>query len=218
MVSSDSHEGEATGCPRGVGGIRNPDDAATMVQRQRIRESIRHRLISLLPRLRRFAGVLAGNREARDALLLTACRHMLAEQHRYQRGLALDIWAFSQLYSLWLKSLRRHGEPMTQGRGDETLFLTAFWGAEESEDESAALAAALASLPPQQRAALVLMDGEGFSYEEAAEILDSSPQTVMERVARGLGALIERMGPALGTGAPTAQIQALFPAERKTAS
>ena len=196
----------------------DPDDAADMVQRQRVGESIRHRLISLLPRLRRFATVLAGNGEARDALLRAACQRMLDEEHRYQRGLALDIWALSQLHSLWLGSLREHVEPMMQGRGDESLFRIAFRSAEGTEDEMAETAAVLATLPPQQRAALLLIDGEGFSYEEAARILDTPRETVVERVARALAALIERMGPAIGESASAADVQTLFPAERKTGS
>ena len=203
-----------------LGPWRHPksDNAADMAQRQRVGESIRHRLISLLPRLRRFAAVLAGSREARDELLRAACEHMLREEHRYQRGLALDIWALSQLHALWLGSLRDHVEPMTQGRGDESLFRNAFRGADGAQEEISETAAVLASLPPQQRAALLLIDGEGFSYEEAASILDTSRQTVVERVARGLAALMERTGPTMGDNASAAQIQTLFPAQRKTGS
>ncbi|MFC6287911.1 RNA polymerase sigma factor SigE [Nocardioides sp. GCM10027113] len=45
--------------------------------------------------------------------------------------------------------------------------------------------AALATLPPDFRAAVVLCDVEGLSYEEIAEILDAKLGTVRSRIHRG---------------------------------
>jgi RNA polymerase sigma-70 factor (ECF subfamily) len=45
--------------------------------------------------------------------------------------------------------------------------------------------AALADLPPEFRAAVVLCDIEGLSYEEIAEILDAKLGTVRSRIHRG---------------------------------
>lgn len=45
--------------------------------------------------------------------------------------------------------------------------------------------AALATLPAEQRAALVLVDMEGYSVEEAAAILDCAAGTVKSRCSRG---------------------------------
>jgi RNA polymerase sigma-70 factor (ECF subfamily) len=50
--------------------------------------------------------------------------------------------------------------------------------------------AALRVLPPQQRAALVLVDMLGYSVADAAEILDVSPGTVKSRCARGRARLL----------------------------
>ena len=44
---------------------------------------------------------------------------------------------------------------------------------------------ALATLPPGFRAAVVLCDVEGLSYEEIAEILDAKLGTVRSRIHRG---------------------------------
>ena len=45
--------------------------------------------------------------------------------------------------------------------------------------------AALDTLPADQRAALVLVDMEGYSVEETAQILDCAPGTVKSRCSRG---------------------------------
>src|SRR5579872_7584735 len=47
------------------------------------------------------------------------------------------------------------------------------------------IAAALAEVKPHYRAALVLREMEGLSYEEIAEILDTSLGTVKSRILRG---------------------------------
>ena len=44
---------------------------------------------------------------------------------------------------------------------------------------------ALATLPPDFRAAVVLCDVEGLSYEEIAEIMDAKLGTVRSRIHRG---------------------------------
>ena len=51
--------------------------------------------------------------------------------------------------------------------------------------------AALRQLPAEQRAALVLVDMEGYSVAEAAEMLDCAVGTVKSRCSRGRGRLAE---------------------------
>lgn len=62
----------------------------------------------------------------------------------------------------------------------------AFTAAEAALDVTAALAA----LPVEQRAALVLVDMYGWPVEEAARVLDCAPGTVKSRCARGRARLL----------------------------
>lgn len=57
-------------------------------------------------------------------------------------------------------------------------------------ERRAAVLAGLGQLPLEQRAALVLVDMEGYSVEEAAAILDCAPGTVKSRCSRGRARLL----------------------------
>lgn len=186
-----------------------------MVQETDISRKTRLKLISLLPRLRRFAAVLAGDRPRGDDLLRAASGRMLAADARRRGSAPFDIWAFSELYMLWLEKLRDHNDPMAQGRGDEELFRSAFSGTGFAREDVARTANILSKLPPQQRSAVLLIYGDGFSYDEAAVILDAPRQTVVERAARALSTMIDRIGPASDASGEGAVVEALYPTERQ---
>jgi RNA polymerase sigma-70 factor, ECF subfamily len=60
----------------------------------------------------------------------------------------------------------------------------------EIKEQRSVVAAALSTLNADQRAALVLVDMEGYSVEEAAQILGCAPGTVKSRWARGRARLL----------------------------
>jgi RNA polymerase sigma-70 factor (ECF subfamily) len=60
----------------------------------------------------------------------------------------------------------------------------------EAREQRDDVAEALRSLNPDQRAALVLVDMEGYSVEEAAAVLGCPPGTVKSRCARGRARLV----------------------------
>ena len=56
------------------------------------------------------------------------------------------------------------------------------------------LEAALAGLPPEQRAAIVLVDVQGYGVDEAARVLGCPPGTVKSRCFRGRARLAVQLG------------------------
>lgn len=157
-----------------------------MALTERLGASVRTKLITLSPRLRRFSNVLAGDREGAEALMRAACQKILDGASTFPEGTAFDLWAFGALHHEWLGQLRSQHNPLSRGQADPLLFEAA------GEPHSAQIADILAKLPPQQRSAVLLIHGEGFSYDEAGKILDTSPQSVIARVSRALASFVER--------------------------
>jgi RNA polymerase sigma-70 factor (ECF subfamily) len=65
------------------------------------------------------------------------------------------------------------------------------------EERRRAVVDALRTLPPEQRAALVLVDMEGYPVAEAAAMLDCAVGTVKSRCSRGRSRLAELLAPVL---------------------
>ena len=64
----------------------------------------------------------------------------------------------------------------------------------EAQERHDAVLEALATLTPDQRAALVLVDMQGYPVEEAARVLGCAPGTVKSRCARGRARLVPLLG------------------------
>ena len=159
---------------------------------------VREEMVALLPRLRRFARGLAGVPDQADDLVQAACERALTRIDQWQPGTRLDSWMFRIVQTIWLDERRAVKVRTGEGRID----------AEMAEDELAfdggrgleahmtyeAVRAAMATLPEDQRAVLVLVCVEGQSYKEAAVALDIPIGTVMSRLARARAGLVKRLG------------------------
>jgi RNA polymerase sigma-70 factor (ECF subfamily) len=86
-----------------------------------------------------------------------------------------------------LDELMEGGEVVPQGRGPSPLDLI------EARDLSRTVAAAVESLPPEQREVVVLKEYQGLTFLEIAEALDVPISTVKTRLYRGLGQLRQRL-------------------------
>jgi RNA polymerase sigma-70 factor (ECF subfamily) len=134
------------------------------------------------PRLRAFAIALTGSMRAGAGLAQAALADLdSTEAHDSAPGdVMLD--AYRAAHALWLKRAATSSEDA--GRADPRCFALPA-NTPEAAARHRGLAQVIADLPPQQRATLLLVYGEGLSYDEAAEVFDTTVQVVMTRVARG---------------------------------
>ena len=179
------------------------------MQAEDFHDSVRPGLVTMLPRLKRFADVLVGAHAEGKGLLGRALQFMLAEQHRYQRGTALDVWAFGEVYRQWLHELREHDDPVAQAKVDDAQFGELFYPEGDGYFDAPVIAF-LGALPAQQRLTLLLVYGEGFEHEDAARILDVSPETVTARLVRISAALADRLS-ARPPAQAAAIVETLYP-------
>ena len=149
-------------------------------------ETLRQEIVSFLPRLRRFARSLARDPDKADDLVQAACRRALERLDQVREGTRIDSWLYRIIYTRWIDKVRRG-----RTRSANLVVLTgedvpAPANAEAAKDLATALdfKNAFAKLPAEHHAAITLVSVEGYSYEEAASVLDVPVGTVASRVAR----------------------------------
>jgi RNA polymerase sigma factor (sigma-70 family) len=142
-----------------------------------------------IPGLRRFARVLLrGDQDRADDLVQDSLERALSRWHQRRRDGNLRSWLYTILYNRFLTDTqRRLGRKVWIGSlaaiGEEDLP-----GIKGGQDEVLAyrdLLRAFAKLPEDQRAVLLLIGVEDFSYAGAAIILGVPIGTVMSRLSRG---------------------------------
>lgn len=146
----------------------------------------RAQIISLLPRLRRFASGLTHDGHMADDLVQTACLKALERWHQYQADTSLASWMFRIVQTTWLDDHRKRARHKTDTDTDALPDLAGEDGRQvvERRSEMRAVRDALMQLPDDQRAVLMLVTVDGLSYQEAASALGIPMGTVMSRLAR----------------------------------
>lgn len=147
---------------------------------------IRQAMVSLLPRLRRFAYGLTGSLEEADELVQATYLRALSRLDQWQLGTRLDSWLYRIAQSIRLNNLQAEKvrgssyepvDPDTQISSD---------GAHTAETliTLTEVRHFIAQLPEEQRVVLLLITVEGLSYKEAAETLDLPIGTITSRLSR----------------------------------
>lgn len=133
---------------------------------------IRRDLVALLPRLRRFALILAGDTTAADELVREVCIRAIDKSHHWKAECRLESWVFTLIRSAWQDA---SGTP--DGRDANTI-------EDEAEQAPAVTAAApiLSCFSSEKALALLLVDIEGFDYAEASSILGISSAELAGRL------------------------------------
>jgi RNA polymerase sigma-70 factor (ECF subfamily) len=156
----------------------------------------RAQIVSLLPRLRRFAHGLTPDRHLADDLVQAACLKALERWHQWQPGTSLASWLFRIVQNTWIDEFRSRARQATDSDEDALLDLPGEDGRAvvERRSELQAVRRGIAALPEEQRAVLLLVTVDGLSYQEAADALGVPMGTVMSRLARARGKLADAVG------------------------
>jgi len=151
-------------------------------------------LAGLLPRLRRFARVLARDGADADDLVQAALERALKARAQWAPGTRLDSWMMRIMRNCWIDEARsRTRRARTLAPEDDGLAVS---DPSPNPEQAAAMRdvdKAIAALPEQQREVIALVLVEGLAYREAADILDIPIGTLTSRLTRGRQALVQML-------------------------
>ena len=149
-------------------------------------------LLAEIPRLRRYARAMLGNRAAADDLVQDTLERAWARFALWRAGSDLRAWLFSIMHNLRVDQLRRPN--LTTHSIDEGNFEVPTRATQNDRLEVRDLESALRQLPDEQREVLLLVALEELSYAEISSALGIPVGTVMSRLARGRERLRLLMG------------------------
>ena len=138
----------------------------------------------------RMTGNQADGADAAQEALIAITRGL----PRFDARARFGTWAYRVAVNACLDELRRRRRrPMPAEMDALTREVPAAGGGHDQVVDRIAIDAALRTLTPEFRAAVVLRDLCGLEYSEIAEVLDVPIGTVRSRLARGRGALADRL-------------------------
>ncbi|MEM6679345.1 MAG: sigma-70 family RNA polymerase sigma factor [Pseudomonadota bacterium] len=148
----------------------------------------RHAVEDEIPKLRRFARMLARNDAEADDLVQEALLRAISRFDTFRGQSSLGTWLCQILVNLHRSRRRqdaRRRELLEERGADEDRVAPRQEHALELEQTLDALGA----LPEEQREAITLVAIDGVAYAEAAQILGVKLGTLMSRISRGRAAI-----------------------------
>jgi RNA polymerase sigma-70 factor (ECF subfamily) len=166
------------------------------------RQAFAEEAISHLDTLYRGALRLTRDAEKAQDLVQDTYVRALRYQHSFQVGTNMRAWLFAIMRNLFWDRFKGPAQPdasLDDDRSEfplyERLRYEGIGPDEEVLDHLAAdeVVAAVELLPPLHREVVLLVDVEGFSYRDAADVLGVPIGTVMSRLHRARQALQKRL-------------------------
>ena len=140
-------------------------------------------ILAEMPRLRRYARAMLGDRAAADDLVQDTLERAWSRFSQWRPGSNLRVWLFGIMHNLRVDQLRRPSVPTHSIDEDDFEVPTRATQADRLEVRD--LETALRQLPDEQREVLLLVALEDLGYAEIASTLGIPVGTVMSRLARG---------------------------------
>jgi RNA polymerase sigma-70 factor (ECF subfamily) len=155
-----------------------------------------HAIVQHIPRLRRYARALVGDRYAADDLVQDTLERAWNKLHLWRPGSDMRAWLFAVMHNVFVNQARsrRHEADVRV----EDLPQIAVRATQGQQLELADVERALRTLPAEQREVVLLVSVEDLSYEEVSRALDIPVGTVMSRLSRGRERLRQMVAGAQG--------------------
>ena len=155
-------------------------------------DSARDKILQEIPRLRRYARALTGNRESADDLVQDSLERACSRFHLWRHGTNLRAWLFTIMHNVHANTVRRaKSRPILTAMPENLDAVTR--PAQHDRLELEALAESLDLLTDEHREVILLVGLEEMSYAETAGVLDIPVGTVMSRLSRARTRLKELM-------------------------
>lgn len=142
-------------------------------------------MVAQIPSLRMYARALVGDRTRADDLVQDCLERAWSRSHLFRSEEDIRVWLFAILHNLYVSTVRRQSRQPVRIPLTDQVESRSLHSAQESRLEIADLERALAGLPVDQRAAVLLVGLEDMTYEEAAAALAIPVGTLMSRLHRG---------------------------------
>lgn len=139
--------------------------------------------VLVIPRLRRYARALTGDRLMADDLVQDALERAWSKRHLWRQGSDLRAWMFTIMHNVYVNQVRARVADAAIPLEREAFDVPAP-GSPVDLLEVADIDAALRRLPDEQREVLLLVALEQLSYSETASALGIPIGTVMSRLYR----------------------------------
>lgn len=157
-----------------------------------VKSAFNQQLEALRPRLYRVAFSWSHNPELSDDLVQETMVKALKNAHQVKSKDAIDGWLFGILNNCWRDYFRRLKEVEDI---DNVVLINEVTPSHvvEAHNVVEKVRMAIATLPAGQNKVVTLVDLEGFSYNEVAEILEVPVGTVMSRLCRARNTLANKL-------------------------
>jgi RNA polymerase sigma factor (sigma-70 family) len=142
-----------------------------------------HPIVAQIPRLRRYARALLGDRYAADDLVQDTVERAWTKFHLWREGSDLRAWLFAIMHNVFVNQMRSRRPEMEQATDE--LPQTAVRATQGDFLEIQDVDRVLRRLPLEQREVVLLVALEQMSYEEVSKTLEIPIGTVMSRLSRG---------------------------------
>lgn len=138
-----------------------------------------------IPRLRRYARALTGERSRADDLVQDTLERAWTRWHLWQHGSNLRAWLFTVMHNVFINQRRQYQKHVATAALHDDAPEFASHAKAEQRVEARDIERALEKLSDEHRTVVLLVALEQLSYEEVAEVLKIPLGTVMSRLARG---------------------------------